>query len=345
MSADQLRFDRTRHLRRLARSGILALFVLLAPAAVAQNPDLTLSPAERDSILATYDQIFPIWGRKAIERGFLLPLPVGLNINTFYMDQGVALSQLGLSTNDNPTQPVDWIVLGEATSRVASLNFRGDVWVLPFLNVYGMFGKGWASTTVPVTDPVDFTSDVDQQGNYWGVGLTGTIGVKHNWLAVDVNWTWTDLEKLDLPVRGRVLGLRYGRTIKLNPRSRANFWIGASNQKFASETDGGIALDEAIPPNVQDSLQDRLSNYQDAEWYQALGPVGQRAADSLVAAIMAADLGSTRINYHLDKAPADPWNMILGGSFELTRSWHFRAEVGFLGRVQGLFVLNYRLAL
>jgi hypothetical protein len=80
-----------RHLRRLAPAGLLWLFLLAAPAAVAQNPDLALTPAERDSILATYDQIFPIWGRKAIERGFLLPLPVGLNINSFYMDQGVAL--------------------------------------------------------------------------------------------------------------------------------------------------------------------------------------------------------------------------------------------------------------
>ena len=327
------------------RAGVMALLVGAATAAGAQNPDLALTQAERDSILATYKQIFPIWGRKAIERGFLLPLPVGLNINTFAMEQGVALSELGLSTNDNPIAASEFIVLGEATSRVASVNFRGDLWILPFLNVYGMYGTAWASTTVPVTEPVQFTSDVDQTGQYWGVGLTGTIGIKHNWLAVDVNWTWTDLEKLDMPVRGRVLGLRYGRTIKLNAKSRANFWIGANNQKFATETDGSIALDEAIPPDVADSLQNALANYQDSPWYQGLGPLGKRAADSLVAGIIAADLGSTVVNYHLDKAPADPWNMIIGGSYELTRNWHFRGEVGFIGRVQALLVLNYRLAL
>ena len=327
------------------RRGVLAILFAAATTNVhAQNPDLALTQAERDSILKTYKQVFPIWGRKAIERGFLLPLPVGLNINTFAMEQGVALSELGLSTNDNPIAASEFIVLGEATSRVASVNFRGDLWVLPFLNVYGMYGTAWASTTVPVTEPVQFTSDVDQTGQYWGVGLTSTIGIKHNWLAVDVNWTWTDLEKLDMPVRGRVLGLRYGRTIKLNAKSRANFWIGANNQKFATATDGSIALNEAIPPDVQDSLQNALANYQNSPWYQGLGPIGQRAADSLVAGIIAADLGSTTINYHLDKAPADPWNMIIGGSYELTRNWHFRGEVGFIGRVQALLVLNYRLA-
>ncbi|HWP70232.1 MAG TPA: hypothetical protein VNM36_03990 [Gemmatimonadaceae bacterium] len=327
------------------RAGVMTLLIGAATGAGAQNPDLALTQAERDSILATYHQVFPIWGRKAIERGFLLPLPVGLNINTFAMEQGVALSELGLSTNENPIQASEFIALGEATSRVASVNFRGDLWVLPFLNVYGMYGTAWASTTVPVTEPVQFTSDVDQTGSYWGVGITTTIGIKHNWLAIDVNWTWTDLEKLDVPVRGRVLGLRYGRSFKVNAKSRANYWIGANNQKFATATDGSIALNEAIPPNVADSLQNALANYQNSPWYQGLGPLGKRAADSLVAGIMAADLGSTTINYHLDKAPADPWNMIIGGSYELTRNWHFRGEVGFIGRVQALLVLNYRLAL
>jgi hypothetical protein len=43
----------------------------------AQNPDLMLNQAERDRILKTYDNIFPIPGRQAIERGFDLPKPFG----------------------------------------------------------------------------------------------------------------------------------------------------------------------------------------------------------------------------------------------------------------------------
>ncbi|HUK21436.1 MAG TPA: hypothetical protein VLV45_07750 [Gemmatimonadales bacterium] len=314
-------------------------------AATAQNPDLVLSQAERDSVLASYHQIFPLLGRKAIEKGFSLPLPVGLNVNSLYMRQGIALSQLGLSVNDNPVQPVDWIALGEATSKLASVNFRGDLWVLPFLNVYGFGGKGWSTTTVPVTQPVSFTSEITQQGIYGGVGLTGTIGVKRNWLAGDVNWSWTDLEKLDQPVRGRVLSFRLGKTLKLRGQQRVNFWVGTSNQKFRTETNGSVTLAEAIPPGVADSLRNRLSNYQSSDWYQNLTPIQKRLADSLVAGIMRADLGSTVVNYNLNKAPADPWNMLVGGTYELNRHWHFRGEVGFFGRVQGLLVLNYRFGL
>ncbi|HUL50929.1 MAG TPA: hypothetical protein VLT79_13000 [Gemmatimonadales bacterium] len=313
--------------------------------AAAQNPDLALSPAERDSILATYHQTFPILGRQAIQRGFQLPLPVGLNVNSFYMNQGIALSQLGLSVNDNPPEPSPWITLGEARSRVTSLNIRADLWVLPFLNVYGFGGNAWANTKVPVTEPVSFTSEVSQTGVYGGIGLTGTIGIRHNWLAGDVNWSWTDLEKLDQPVRGRILSFRLGKTWKLNARQRVNFWIGTSNQKLVNETNGTVTLAEAIPPAIADSLKSRLANYQSSDWYQNLTPVQKRLADSLVAGIANANLGATRVNYSLTKAPADPWNMLVGGTYELNRHWHFRGEVGFFGRVQALLVLNYRFGL
>ena len=44
---------------------LIGLSALLLPlhAMAQQNPDLALSPAERDSILADYHQIFPIWGQ------------------------------------------------------------------------------------------------------------------------------------------------------------------------------------------------------------------------------------------------------------------------------------------
>jgi len=322
-----------------------ALTVLAAAGAAAQNPDLVLTQAERDSILANYHQVFPLLGRQAIAKGFLLPLPVGLNVNSVYINQGIALSQLHLSTGNNPLQPVSFITLGEATSRVFTTNARADLWVLPFLNVYGMAGQAWAETTVPVTSPVAFTSTVSQTGNYAGVGLTGMMGVKRNWLAVDVNWTWIKLEKLINAVQGRVLGFRWGRTIETGPRSRANFWIGTQNQRIATNTQGSIAISDALPPDVIDTLQSRLANYQNQSWYQNLGPAQKVLADSLVSAIANSGIGSTTINYQLGKKPADPWNMIVGGSYEPTRHWAFRGEVGFIGRFQVLLVANYRFGL
>ena len=99
-----------------------------------QNPDLALTQIQRDSILKDYDNIFPIWGREAIERGFDLPYPVGININYLYMNQAIAISDMGLSVNENPTQAVDFITFDKADSRISTVNSRFDLWLFPFLN-------------------------------------------------------------------------------------------------------------------------------------------------------------------------------------------------------------------
>ena len=98
---------------RLALS--LALTLTLAARAGAQNPDLMLTQPERDSILKTYHNLFPIWGRKAIERGFDLPKPLGLNVLGLTMKQGIDITDLGLSTGSNPTVPIRNIASTSAT--------------------------------------------------------------------------------------------------------------------------------------------------------------------------------------------------------------------------------------
>src|SRR4029434_1716553 len=84
----------------------------------AQTPDLALSKTERDSLLAHYKNRFPIWGRKAIERGFDLPYPVGLSVNGVWASQNIDISNLSLSTGDNPVVPVEIVKFGEVTAPI-----------------------------------------------------------------------------------------------------------------------------------------------------------------------------------------------------------------------------------
>ena len=39
---------------------------------------------------------------------------------------------------------------------------------------------------------------------------------------------------------------------------------------------------------------------------------------------------SSTVQYSLDKRPEDMWNFIVGGQYQLSKTWMFRAEVGFL---------------
>jgi hypothetical protein len=332
--------------RLLRQLGSIALCLAgLAAPVHAQNPDLQLTQAERDSVLATYDNIFPLLGRQAIEKGFDLPKPLGLNVVGVWVDQGIDIDALGLSTGTDPVVPVESIEFGDNRSTVLTTNLRADLWVLPFLNVYGMGGIARANTTVEIAVPIEFTSSVDQNGQYLGVGLTGAFGIKRFFTAVDVNWAWTDLEKLEDPVRSRVLSMRFGRVFKLSPKNRLNVWAGTMNVKFATETSGSILLAEAIPPETLEGIRGRLETVEDTEWYQALSPAQQIAVSKVTDALLAGDYSDVVVNYQLDKAPATKWNLLLGANVDVGKRWSFRTEVGLIGRYSVLLNAVYRLDL
>ena len=318
-----------------------ALLALAAHAAVAQNPDLILSKAERDSILKNYHNRFPIWGRKAIEKGFDLPYPVGLSLNVVYAEQDIKLSDLGLSTGANPVVPVEFIKFGRVQAPVFTGNLRGDLWLFPFLNLYAFGGAARVSTDVTIAEPVEFNTKVDQNGTYGGLGMTATMGIKRNWLAFDVNWAWTKTENLSEAVKTRIFGIRLGRAQKISATQRLVFWVGAMKQTLNSGTNGSIALNEVIEGGGGDA-GGGLEDYQDSEWYQALTPAQQRVVDEIAERLAGREPTDVTVNYALKKSVADPWNMLTGASYDFSKRWQARLEVGYIGRVQVLGHLNYR---
>jgi hypothetical protein len=325
---------------RIARSILTGACVTLsAMTASAQNPDLALSKAERDSILAHYRNRFPIWGRKAIERGFDLPYPVGLSVNGVWARQNIDITNLSLSTGDNPVVPIEIVKFGDVTAPVLTANLRADLWLFPFLNLYGFGGHAWVSTDVSLVEPVTFNTKVDQEGSYVGFGTTATMGIKHNWLAFDVNWAWTQTEKLDEPVRTRIFGIRFGRAQKLTGTHRLALWIGAMKQTLNSTTKGSIDLSEVIAGGGSGS---GLGDYQNSAWYEQLTPAQKLVIDAIARRLEGIDPSDVTVNYHLDKSTSDPWNMLVGVSYEFNKRWQARVEPGFIGRTQVLVQVNYR---
>jgi len=322
--------------------GVVLLLLIFSTTVYSQanNPDLSLTQAERDSILKDYDQIFPIWGRKVIEKGFDLPYPYGANVIYFYMNQGINLGNFGLSMGGDPLNH-EWsnvLKFKDTKTIVNTVNARFDLWLFPFLNIYGLAGKGWSTTTVhpTITLPnkeIPFTSEVSQSGLYYGFGFTGAVGIKKNWLSLDINWTWTDLELLDKPVPARVLGIRYGRTFKFKTGKRMAVWLGAMHQKFQTETNGSIFLKDALPGDVIDELEE----YMNTPEYGSLPQWKQELIRRVVEGWETA-----KINYGMDKGPEAPWNLIIGLNYEHTKHWQFRVEGGLIVRYSLLLNINYR---
>lgn len=302
-----------------------------------------------------YDYILPIWGQKVYEKGFDIPYPVGGMVNYLWMKQDLDFTnfQLGYQ-NDNqgidiPLTPVDFIQFGEIENISQAVNFRPDIWVLPFFNIYGLFGKGTSKTSVNLVAPIDLLSVVEQDITTKGFGVMGAGGIGKFWFSVDGNWTWSKPQLLDKAVQVKVLGLRVGQTFKLKkkPQSNLAYWFGAMRVTMDSGTSGAIKMSDAIP-GLGDRAQGIVEDY-DA-WklvnYDGLDPLQQKVVDDvfdpLVSAIGNVD-GEAIIKYAMDKQVHQKWNLLAGGQYQINKNWQIRSEAGFIGnRKSFLISFNYR---
>ena len=301
-----------------------------------------------------YNYLFPILGQGAYKKGFDIPYPAGAMVNFMWIDQSISISnlQLGLQTDnlDIPLTSVDFIEFGKNTNTSYTFNIRPDIWIFPFLNVYGIFGYGESHTEVNLIAPVEMKSIVDQSVTTTGVGVMGAGGIGPVWLSIDANWTWNKPELLDKAVRVNVLGIRIGHTFVFENKPKSNIAVGAGamHVKMNSETKGEIKLKDALPTETWDRKDEIVENYWN--WYNdEAGPGQKLIADEVLTPIVNrlenAD-GSAIIRYGIDKQVKENWNGLVGIQYQYNKHWMLRSEGGIIGdRKSFLFSLNYRFLL
>jgi opacity protein-like surface antigen len=306
-----------------------------------------------------YDNIFPIWGQKAYEKGFDIPYPTGIMVNYFYVKQGLIVEnlRLGLLTDnqDIPLTDVDFIQFGNNFSTANTVMVRPDVWVFPFLNVYGIFGVGNSTTEVNITAPIELKSVVDQGVKTSGFGMTAAGGLGPVWIAIDGNVTWTKPELLDKAVKVQTFGLRFGHNFvsKTKPYRNFGLWVGAMKASISSNTVGQIKMKDALPPEVFDRADQIAADYY--AWYDTLDPnslidrkkieVADRVLTPFVERLEAAD-GEAIVRYGIDKRVKQEWNGLIGAQYQWNKNWTLRSEAGIVGdRKSFLLSLNYRFLL
>ena len=265
-----------------------------------------------------------------------------------WLDQGLTFDnmQLGLKTDsvDIPLTGVDFIEFGENRNTSYTVNVRPDLWIFPFLDVYGIFGSGRSHTVVNIVAPITLTSIVDQKVNTAGVGVLTAFGVGPVWVSVDANWTWNKPEYLDDPVKVNVLGLRLGHTFTFanKPESNIAVWAGAMRVKMNTETVGQIRLGDAIAPEDMNAKGQEVLDYYDGLTAAEKLEPKNILAKSLGERLVEAD-GDAIIRYAMDKQVAQMWNGTIGIQYQMNKHWMLRSEAGLIGdRKSFLLSLNYR---
>ena len=316
-----------------------------------------------DSIKSVdYNYIFPFWGTKAYKRGIDLQYPVGIMANFFWTTQNIAIDNFRLGFQNAHGGPVNFpltpvsdsiLAFGNNENTSYSINIRPDIWLFPFIDLYGIFGFGKSNTSVEVLLFPDsqtqqsFTSVVEQNLTTYGFGILAAGGVGPVWFSVDANMTWNKPALLDKPTIVNVVGIRMGKAFvfKKRPQSNISIWIGTMYVTMQSETVGAIALKDALPPDVWDKKDAFVDNYNN--WYNnEATPIQKKFADKYLTPVVDAidqRNGESIVQYGMDKQVRQHWNGLIGMQYQINKNWQLRTEGGVLGnRKSFLLSLNYR---
>jgi hypothetical protein len=330
-----------------------------------------------------YPYILPIWGAKVVARGYDIPYSAGVSVNYLMQESALILDNLFVGFNNGPMYNLDEIIrFDDATSLASGLTVRPDIWLFPFLNIYGLLGKANTSTEisaglyVPNIDNEwqeigSFSTKADFNASIMGFGMTPTMGVGGGWLALDMNVAWSDVDALDKPVFTFVFGPRLGKTFKFKkPEQNIAFWVGGFRVKFSSDTKGSLNLSEVVDTDLLQAKVDQgiqtVGEKQVGvdDWWMGLTPIEQKnpvnvakfntanralaTAGNILNSADAAlnDGNSASVQYSLEKNLKNKWNFIVGSQYQLNKHWMLRAEYGFLAsRTQFMTSLQYRFRL
>ena len=168
--------------------------------------------------------------------------PWGIGIDFFTMDQQYEIQQLqfqlpGVSVPD-PSQL-------DVQNEVEHFDLKFDVWLTPFLNVFGILGHLDAETVVDLSSvPVSGLPfplgklPVNYDGTVYGGGLTLAYGGERWFTSVTATWTGTDLSgDFDSSVNSFTAQPRVGLLF-----DKWTFWIGGMYLDTQEKHSGTVQL-------------------------------------------------------------------------------------------------------
>ena len=196
---------------------------------------------------------------------------------------------------------------------------RLDLWLLPFANVYGIFGyiNGEAELDVnlpslivdlpiigptPITDPKRIKFNIDYNGTTVGGGVTLAGGYKDFFGSLDVNYTQSNIDVVDGEIKTLTVSPRLG--VLVDPAAIKGFfalWVGAMYMDYKQTVTDDINLNELDPR-----------------------------------------LPSVEIDFEIDVKNEEHWNFLFGGQWEITKRWQVMAEGGVGNRRQVILGAFFR---
>lgn len=175
----------------------------------------------------------------SLAEGKKLPLPYGIGITLYDQVQDYSLDSLTLGIPGFDNVPLDRFAID---NRITDYNVQMDVWLFPFLNVFGLVGSIDGSTEVDFSDvPLPFPLGkvaIDYDGTVYGGGVTLAAGGDVWFTSLTGVATKSDLSgDFDSSANSLVVMPRLG-----VHNDRGSIWVGAMYLDTEEKHSGVIAL-------------------------------------------------------------------------------------------------------
>ncbi|HGN0022379.1 TPA: hypothetical protein ACKRFR_002095 [Proteus mirabilis] len=265
---------------------------------------------------ASQSRVLPIWGDEARARGYDLPEPFGASYSYMNLRQDIIVDKIGFSSPALPQlSDIVKIDVGHTREKSETHMLKLDSWVLPFFNVYGLYGKtkGTSRSVLknvnvqigPLVIPVAKNEifNLDFEGKTYGAGFTLAGGYNQFFGTFDLNYTKTSLDILDGDIKALVISPRVGYEFVFQPlitgqgNTKLQVWTGAMYQDITQRFKGDVSK-LSLPANFEDMVNSFGGN----------------------------------IKFDVEQHLAHKWNQTIGARLEVTRNFNVITEVGFNNR-------------
>jgi hypothetical protein len=188
--------------------------------------------------------------------GQKLPLPFGVNLTLFTQEQDYKLESLNVALPELTPAMAAALPAGAigamgavsagvmegvaAENALQEANVKLDLWLLPFLNLFGMVGVINGETDV-ATPLIPGGLSVTYEGLVYGAGATLTGGYRNFFAAVTGIYTGTELDTADSTITAWILQPVVGcRWTAPEDAFGASLWVGAMFQQAEEEHSGTV---------------------------------------------------------------------------------------------------------
>jgi hypothetical protein len=269
----------------------------------------------------TWDHKLPFMAQKVIDLGYDLPLPYGLKVLYSDIEQDQVLEGLQVGFSGGEKEPFEWVAFENAISFSETWQAIGDVWVLPFMNLFAFVGdvKG------------DVTLDVFLEGN----GLLEQKGIDCSRPGNLVICRALQDQIIKLPIESVFSGTNYGAGFNLAGGWKGFFftlpvsfsWVNMDT----TEVEGGAII--SASPRAGHIF--KMGNYGNLGLFVGAGYLD---SDLTAYGSIAVPETDVTIDYTVEQSNTDKWNGIIGANWDITRRWSVMVEYnGFFGSRDSVF--------